>query len=105
MVKKYEYLEIEGGKSIHPGIAISQAVQLLDLAAAIATDARDVDRMVKVSTKWLVMGERLAEIMEIDDDDEPEEEPEAAKGYGFHGGLGKQIIGKEVEEIGASDED
>lgn len=108
MTRKYEYLEIEDGKSIHPGIAISQAAQLLDLAASMATDTKDIDRMIKVSTKWLTMGERLAEIMEVVDSDEDEEENPEEKitlGFGFGTGLEIQDPKKEGEEIDGTDED
>lgn len=109
MTKKYEYLEIEQGANIHPGIAISQAVQLLDLAGLMATDLRDVDRMVKVSNRWLSMGIQLADIMEEKDDEDSEEEPEKEKekkSYGFSAGLDKQIIEKSEEESdGSIDED
>lgn len=106
MTRKYEYLEIEDGKSIHPGIAIAQAVQLLDLAASMATDTKDIDRMVKVSTKWLTMGERLAEIMEVVESDE-EESPEekVSLGFGFGSGMERQDSKKEGEEIDGTDED
>jgi hypothetical protein len=105
-VRKYEYVEIESETQIHPGIAIAQAVQLLDLAASMATDTKDIDRMVKVSTKWLNMGERLVKIMEDEDDDAPEEDVKQAIEYGFKAGLTKQILEKgEVEEDVRSDED
>ena len=104
MIKKYEYLEIEGGKPIHPGIAIAQAVQLLDLAALMATDTKDIDRMIRVSTKWLIMGERLNEIMEVVESDQVEEE-KLNLGFGFNASMERQGLKKEGEEIDGTNED
>lgn len=90
-MKKYKYLEIKSGTNIHPGIALAQGIQILDIASKIATDQNDIDRMVKISMKWLTVGERLAEIMEeSDDEDEEELEEDDAEKPGFGFGLVKQ---------------
>lgn len=97
-MKRHEYLSIESDTSMNPGLAFSQAVQLLDLAGSIATESKDVDKMLNVSTRWLDMGERFAEIGVGDDDDEIEIETKEKIPYGFAAGIEKQIIGKEVED-------
>lgn len=95
-MKKHEYLPIEGDTSMNPGLAFSQAVQLLDLAGSIATDSEDVDKMLNVSTRWMDMGERFAEIGVGDEDDEVEIETKEKIPYGFAAGIEKQIIEKEA---------
>lgn len=103
-MKRYKYLEIKSGTNIHPGIALAQGIQILDIASKIATDQNDIDRMVKISMKWLTVGERLAAIMDEDDeeteeeleDDGSEEKPE----FGF--GLGKQALKRKEGEDDAA---
>jgi hypothetical protein len=102
MTKKYEYMSIEGGRALHPGLPIAQAVHLLDLAATMATDKQDIDQMVKISSRWLTMGERLAEILEVDDSGDEEESEEEKAGFGFNS-QGKSGD-KEVDD-GATDGD
>jgi hypothetical protein len=106
-VKKYEYQEIPGESPLEPGLAIAQAMQLLDIAASMATDNKDIDRMVKISTKWLSMGERLANIMEV-----VEEEGEESDGFqkvqltfGFGPNMEKAEEKEGETDDGASDED
>jgi hypothetical protein len=107
---KYEYLEIPDGSQIEPGIAFAQAMQLLDLAGSMATDTKDIDRMVKVSTKWLNMGERLAAIMEVaEEEDENETQEEGFQKVELKFGFGPNMEKAEEKEgeadDGASDED
>lgn len=107
-MKKYEYQEIPGESPLEPGLAIAQAMQLLDLAASMATDNKDIDRMVKISTKWLNMGERLATIMEVVEEDGEEPEGGFQKvqlGFGFGPNM-ERVDEKEGEaDDGANDED
>jgi len=104
-MRRYKYLEIPSGTNIHPGIALAQGIQILDIASKIATDQNDIDRMIKISMKWITVGERLANVMEEDDteDDEVEEETDSEKPeFGF--GLGKQAIErKEAGDDATSD--
>lgn len=105
---KYEYLEIPEGSQIEPGIAFAQAMQLLDLAGSMATDTKDIDRMVKVSTKWLSMGERLAAIMEVveEEGEMPEEGFQKVQlGFGFGPNMEKAEEKEGETDDGASDED
>jgi hypothetical protein len=106
MTKKYEYLEIPGESPLEPGLAIAQAMQLLDLAASMATDNKDIDRMVKISTKWLNMGERLATIMEVvEEGEEPEGGFQKVQlGFGFGPNMEKAEKEGEIDD-GTSDED
>lgn len=102
MTKKYEYMSIEGNQVLHPGLPIAQAVHLLDLAATMATDKQDIDQMVKISTKWLTMGERLAELLEVEEkSDEDEESTEEKAGFGFSSS--SKSGDKEVEDGAADD--
>jgi len=108
MTRKYEYQEIPGESQIEPGLAIAQAMQLLDLAALMATDNKDIDRMVKISTKWLNMGERLANIMEVTEDDGemPNEEFQKVElSFGFGPGMEKAEQKEGETDDGTSDED
>lgn len=107
MTKKYEYLEIPGESPIDPGLAIAQAMQLLDLAASMATDNKDIDRMIKISTKWLNMGERLATIMEVSEEgEEPEAEFQKVElKFGFGPNMEKAEEKEGETDDGASDED
>lgn len=108
MTRKYEYQEIPGESQIDPGLAIAQAMQLLDLAALMATDNKDIDRMVKISTKWLNMGERLAKIMEVveEEGEMPEEGFQKVQlGFGFGPNMEKAEEKEGEADDGASDED
>jgi hypothetical protein len=108
VTRKYEYLEIPGESPLEPGLAIAQAMQLLDLAASMATDTKDIDRMVKISTKWLNMGERLAAIMEVveEEGEEPEEGFQKVElKFGFGPNMEKAEDKEGETDDGASDED
>lgn len=106
MTKKYKFFPLEDGDKISPSIAITSAVQLLDLAAEIAVDAKDVDKMLKVSDKWLDFGERLAEYPGVEDeDDEEESESEITKGFGFVRDEKSIMEVAEGDDDGPTDED
>ena len=108
MTRKYEYQEIPSESQIDPGLAIAQAMQLLDLAALMATDNKDIDRMVKISTKWLNMGERLAGIMEVveEEGEMPEEGFQKVQlTFGFGPNMEKAEEKEGETDDGASDED
>lgn len=108
MTRKYEYQEIPSETQIEPGLAIAQAIQLLDLAALMATDNKDIDRMVKISTKWLNMGERLAGIMEVveEEGEMPEEGFQKVElKFGFGPNLERAGDKEGETDDGASDED
>lgn len=97
---RYKYREIEEGGDINIETIISQSVQVIELAAAIATDAKDVDALLKVSMKWLDFGERVSSILENMIEEDESEEPVklgTSKPYGFHQNSGSI---EEVEKDG-----
>lgn len=107
-VKRYSYQEIEAGSDVDPGTAFTQALHLLELASKMSVDSKNVPQVLKVTSKWMELGERLNQL--IEESDEPEEEVEEEEkpkrgDFGFsHGGLDKQIT--EVKEDGnGTDED
>lgn len=80
--KKYVY-EGLGPDELSAVAVIKQSVTLMDLAAKMATDQGDIDRMAKLSMKMLSIGATLAEILE-EEEEEPEEVVKIDKrGYGF----------------------
>lgn len=83
---RHKYTSIEDGGVIDISAAISQSVQTLELASAIATDAKDVDALLQISSSWLDFGERLMTILDnIDEEDVGDESPKTKDGkpYGF----------------------
>lgn len=101
-MRKYEYVEIEDNAPIHPGLAIAQGIQLLDLASAMATDNKDIDKMTSISLQWIDTGVRLTEIMEeIEDEKEPPEKEKITLGFG----MPPNSVGKIDDEETDDDED
>lgn len=103
MVKKIQYTAIEDGGTISLVVAISQAVQVMDLAGEIATADRDVDSLLKISDQWLVFGEKLDELLEGHEEEQDEDEKESLKtNFGFHGSAA--VLEKlEVDDAGTTE--
>ncbi|QAY08736.1 hypothetical protein SEA_BOOMERJR_75 [Streptomyces phage BoomerJR] len=54
------------GDRVNPGVAIIQAANALDVAAAFAVESRDSDALLKVAAMWVDISGRLV----YDDDEE-----------------------------------
>ncbi len=102
MAKRPQYEAIPDGGTVSLIVAITQAVQAMDLAGEIATNSGDIDGLLRVSDKWVDFGGKLEELLDGHEDEEEDSEESIKTNFGFHGSAA--IIEKpEVENAGAVD--
>lgn len=87
---KYEPI----GDDLNFEVAFLQAAAALDLAAILAVESRDAERLESIGGHWIAMADRLMPNRHAQDDDEEEEQTADKNPIGF-----KPPVVIEVDEL------